>query len=58
MPIADCLLDGQSRRRGVGALVGSFQSVKHRLADDATALEGARLLAERRLGLPRGRPGR
>jgi alkylation response protein AidB-like acyl-CoA dehydrogenase len=32
-------------RRAFGALIGSFQSVTHRLADDATALDGARLLA-------------
>ena len=32
-------------RRAFGSLIGSFQSVTHRLADDATALDGARLLA-------------
>jgi alkylation response protein AidB-like acyl-CoA dehydrogenase len=32
-------------REAFGSLVGSFQAVQHRLADDATALEGARLLS-------------
>ncbi|QFG26132.1 acyl-CoA dehydrogenase family protein [Actinomadura sp. WMMB 499] len=32
-------------RRAFGILIGGFQTVQHRLADDATALEGARLLA-------------
>ncbi|MEV5829065.1 acyl-CoA dehydrogenase [Spirillospora sp. NPDC052242] len=32
-------------RRAFGVLIGGFQTVQHRLADDATALEGARLLA-------------
>ncbi|GAA2401792.1 acyl-CoA dehydrogenase family protein [Actinomadura vinacea] len=32
-------------RRAFGVLIGGFQTVQHRLADNATALEGARLLA-------------
>jgi alkylation response protein AidB-like acyl-CoA dehydrogenase len=32
-------------RRAFGVLIGSFQAIQHRLADDVTALEGARLLA-------------
>ncbi len=32
-------------RRAFGTLVGSFQTVSHRLADDAVDLDGARLLA-------------
>lgn len=32
-------------REAFGVLVGSYQTIQHRLADDATALEGARLLA-------------
>lgn len=32
-------------RKAFGILIGGFQTVQHRLADDATALEGARLLA-------------
>jgi alkylation response protein AidB-like acyl-CoA dehydrogenase len=33
------------QREAFGVLVGSFQTVQHRLADDATNLEGSRLLA-------------
>jgi alkylation response protein AidB-like acyl-CoA dehydrogenase len=33
------------QRRAFGVLVASFQAVQHRLADSATALEGARVLA-------------
>ena len=33
------------QRRAFGVLIGSFQTVQHRLADNATAIEGARLLA-------------
>jgi alkylation response protein AidB-like acyl-CoA dehydrogenase len=32
-------------REAFGVLIGSFQTIQHRLADDDTALEGARLLA-------------
>ena len=32
-------------RRAFGVLIGSFQTVQHRLADNATAIDGARLLA-------------
>jgi alkylation response protein AidB-like acyl-CoA dehydrogenase len=32
-------------RRAFGVLIGTFQTIQHRLADDVTALEGARLLA-------------
>jgi alkylation response protein AidB-like acyl-CoA dehydrogenase len=32
-------------REAFGAVIGSFQTIQHRLADNATALEGARLLA-------------
>ncbi|WP_075894553.1 acyl-CoA dehydrogenase family protein [Actinomadura sp. CNU-125] len=35
------------RTRAFGILIGGFQTVQHRLADDATALEGARLLARK-----------
>jgi len=38
-------LDYVRQRRAFGVLVGAFQSIQHRLADDATALEGARLIA-------------
>lgn len=38
-------IDYVMQRRAFGALVASFQTVQHRLADNATALEGARLLA-------------
>jgi alkylation response protein AidB-like acyl-CoA dehydrogenase len=33
------------QRRAFGVLIGSFQTVQHRLADNATAIDGARLLA-------------
>jgi alkylation response protein AidB-like acyl-CoA dehydrogenase len=33
------------QRRAFGVLIGSFQTVQHRLADNATAVDGARLLA-------------
>jgi alkylation response protein AidB-like acyl-CoA dehydrogenase len=33
------------QRRAFGVLIGSFQTVQHRLADNATSIEGARLLA-------------
>jgi alkylation response protein AidB-like acyl-CoA dehydrogenase len=33
------------QRRAFGVLIGGFQTVQHRLADNATALDGARLLA-------------
>jgi alkylation response protein AidB-like acyl-CoA dehydrogenase len=33
------------QRRAFGVLIGSFQTVQHRLADHATAVDGARLLA-------------
>ena len=32
-------------RRAFGVLIGGFQTIQHRLADNSTALEGARLLA-------------
>jgi alkylation response protein AidB-like acyl-CoA dehydrogenase len=32
------------QRRAFGVLIGSFQTVQHRLADHATAVDGARLL--------------
>ena len=32
-------------RRAFGVLIGSFQTIQHRLADNVTGLEGARLLA-------------
>ena len=32
-------------RRAFGVLIGSFQTVQHRLADNATAIDGARVLA-------------
>jgi alkylation response protein AidB-like acyl-CoA dehydrogenase len=32
-------------RRAFGVLIGSFQTIQHRFADDVTALDGARLLA-------------
>jgi alkylation response protein AidB-like acyl-CoA dehydrogenase len=34
-----------TQRRAFGVLIGSFQTVAHRLADSATAIDGARLLA-------------
>lgn len=34
-------------RRAFGILIGGFQTVQHRLADNATAIEGARLLARK-----------
>lgn len=34
-------------RRAFGVLIASFQTIQHRLADNATALEGARVLAYR-----------
>jgi alkylation response protein AidB-like acyl-CoA dehydrogenase len=33
------------QRRAFGVLIASFQTVQHRLADNATAIDGARLLA-------------
>ncbi len=33
------------QRRAFGVLIGSFQTIQHRLADSATAVDGARLLA-------------
>jgi alkylation response protein AidB-like acyl-CoA dehydrogenase len=33
------------QRRAFGTPIGAFQAVQHRLADDATSLEGARLIA-------------
>jgi alkylation response protein AidB-like acyl-CoA dehydrogenase len=33
------------QRRAFGVLIASFQTIQHRLADNATALEGARVLA-------------
>jgi alkylation response protein AidB-like acyl-CoA dehydrogenase len=33
------------QRRAFGVLIGSFQTVQHRLADHATSVDGARLLA-------------
>ncbi|RAY14683.1 acyl-CoA dehydrogenase [Actinomadura craniellae] len=38
-------VDYVKQRRAFDTLIGGFQSVQHRLADNATALEGARLLA-------------
>jgi alkylation response protein AidB-like acyl-CoA dehydrogenase len=38
-------VDYVQARPAFGVLIGTFQSIQHRLADDATALEGARLLA-------------
>ncbi len=36
-----------AERRAFGAVIGSYQGVAHPLADDATALDGARLLSRR-----------
>jgi alkylation response protein AidB-like acyl-CoA dehydrogenase len=33
------------QRRAFGVLIANFQTIQHRLADDVTALDGARLLA-------------
>ena len=33
------------QRRAFGVLIASFQTIQHRLADNATAVDGARLLA-------------
>jgi alkylation response protein AidB-like acyl-CoA dehydrogenase len=49
-----------AERRAFGALIGSYQGVAHPLADDATALDGARLLVRQAAwaldsGLDRGR---
>jgi alkylation response protein AidB-like acyl-CoA dehydrogenase len=34
------------QRRAFGVLIGTFQTIQHRFADDVTALEGARLLVQ------------
>ncbi len=36
-----------AERRAFGAAIGSYQGVAHPLADDATALDGARLLSRK-----------
>jgi alkylation response protein AidB-like acyl-CoA dehydrogenase len=41
----DLALEYVMQRRAFGVLIGSFQTIQHRLADNVTALEGARLLA-------------
>ncbi len=41
----DIGVDYVLQRRAFGVLIGSFQTVQHRLADNATAVDGARLLA-------------
>jgi alkylation response protein AidB-like acyl-CoA dehydrogenase len=41
----DIGLEYVMERRAFGVLIGSFQTIQHRLADNATALDGARLLA-------------
>jgi alkylation response protein AidB-like acyl-CoA dehydrogenase len=38
-------LDYVQQRRAFGVLIATFQTIQHRLADNVTALEGARLLA-------------
>jgi alkylation response protein AidB-like acyl-CoA dehydrogenase len=38
-------LDYVLQRRAFGVLIASFQTIQHRLADNATAIDGARLLA-------------
>ncbi|MGI8334201.1 acyl-CoA dehydrogenase family protein [Actinomadura scrupuli] len=38
-------IDYVMHRRAFGALIAGFQTIQHRLADNATAVEGARLLA-------------
>jgi alkylation response protein AidB-like acyl-CoA dehydrogenase len=38
-------LEYVKERTAFGVLVGSFQTIQHRLADDVTALDGSRLLA-------------
>ena len=40
-------VDYASQRHAFGTAIGSFQAVSHRLADSATAIDGARLLAYR-----------
>jgi alkylation response protein AidB-like acyl-CoA dehydrogenase len=46
------------QRRAFGVLIGSFQTVQHRLADNATAVDGARLLVyEAAWAHDAGRPG-
>ena len=40
-------LDYVKQRDAFGVLIASFQTIQHRLADNATGLEGARLLAYR-----------
>jgi alkylation response protein AidB-like acyl-CoA dehydrogenase len=41
----DLALEYVQQRRAFGVLIANFQTIQHRLADDVTALEGARLLA-------------
>ncbi|ABW12332.1 acyl-CoA dehydrogenase domain protein [Parafrankia sp. EAN1pec] len=41
----DIGLDYVKQRRAFGVLIGSFQTIQHRLVDNATAVEGARTLA-------------
>jgi alkylation response protein AidB-like acyl-CoA dehydrogenase len=41
----DLALEYVMQRRAFGVLIGSFQTIQHRLADNVTALDGARLLA-------------
>jgi alkylation response protein AidB-like acyl-CoA dehydrogenase len=38
-------LDYVMERKAFGVLIGTFQTIQHRFADDVTALDGARLLA-------------
>jgi alkylation response protein AidB-like acyl-CoA dehydrogenase len=38
-------LDYVMERRAFGVLIGTFQTIQHRFADDVTSLDGARLLA-------------
>jgi alkylation response protein AidB-like acyl-CoA dehydrogenase len=46
------------QRRAFGVLIGSFQTIQHRLADNATAVDGARLLAyQAAWAHDAGRPG-
>jgi alkylation response protein AidB-like acyl-CoA dehydrogenase len=41
----DIGLEYVMERRAFGVLIGSFQTIQHRFADDVTALDGARLIA-------------
>jgi alkylation response protein AidB-like acyl-CoA dehydrogenase len=45
MKALDLALEYVMQRRAFGVLIGTFQTIQHRLADNVTALDGARLLA-------------